>query len=80
MLGRDGRFLRYIIPDGGIKHPRGVCIICVGEMIVGESMTGVAKSIRFLEEELDAASPATLIHTCESFQRYRFFYMLLFQF
>ena len=43
-------------------------------MIVGESMTGVAKSIRFLEEELDAASPATLIHTCESFQRYRVFF------
>nr|XP_022319978.1 uncharacterized protein LOC111122498 [Crassostrea virginica] len=36
MLDRDGRFLRYIIPDGGIEHPRGVCIICVGEMIVRE--------------------------------------------
>nr|XP_022327778.1 uncharacterized protein LOC111127066 [Crassostrea virginica] len=48
LLDRDGRFLRYIIPDGGIEHPRAVCIICVGEMIVGESMTGVAKTIRFL--------------------------------
>ena len=48
LLDRDERFLRYIIPDGGIEHPRAVCIICVGEMIVGESMTGVAKTIRFL--------------------------------
>nr|XP_022327790.1 uncharacterized protein LOC111127076 [Crassostrea virginica] len=59
LLDRDGRFLRYIIPDGGIEHPRAVCIISVGEMIVGESMTGVAKTIRFQEEQKDAVSPAT---------------------
>ncbi|XP_078327248.1 uncharacterized protein LOC111126984 [Crassostrea virginica] len=59
MLDRDGRFLRYIIPDGGIEHPRAVCIISVGEMIVGESMTGIAKTIRFQEDQKDAVSPAT---------------------
>ncbi|XP_065944139.1 E3 ubiquitin-protein ligase TRIM71 isoform X2 [Magallana gigas] len=50
MLDRDGRFLRYIIPEGGIKHPRGVCILGDGEMMVGEVLTGIAKSIKYLEE------------------------------
>nr|XP_022321033.1 uncharacterized protein LOC111123167 [Crassostrea virginica] len=51
MLDRDGRFLRYIIPEGGIKRPRPVCIIGDREMIVGECLTGLAKRINFLEEK-----------------------------
>ncbi|XP_011442633.3 uncharacterized protein [Magallana gigas] len=50
MLDRDGRFLRCIIPDGGIKKPRGVCILGHGEMMVGENLTGIAKRIKYLEE------------------------------
>nr|XP_019926568.2 uncharacterized protein LOC105337167 isoform X2 [Crassostrea gigas]XP_034327027.1 uncharacterized protein LOC105337167 isoform X2 [Crassostrea gigas] len=50
ILDRDGRFLRYIIPEGGIKDPRGVCILGHGEMMVGESKTGIAKRIKYLEE------------------------------
>nr|XP_034325696.1 uncharacterized protein LOC105347626 [Crassostrea gigas] len=50
MLDRDGRFLRYIIPEGGIKVPRGVCILGDGEMMVGESLTGIAKRIKYLNE------------------------------
>ncbi|XP_078322983.1 uncharacterized protein LOC111126232 [Crassostrea virginica] len=49
MLDRDGRFLRYIIPEGGIKYPRPVCMIGDGEMIVGECLTGLAKRIKLLE-------------------------------
>nr|XP_022328056.1 uncharacterized protein LOC111127252 isoform X2 [Crassostrea virginica] len=49
MLDREGRFLRYIIPEGGIKLPRPVCMIENGEMIVGEQNTGLAKRIKFLE-------------------------------
>ena len=51
MLDRDGRFLRYIIPEGGIKVPRAVCMIGDGEMIVGERDTGLAKRIKFLEKQ-----------------------------
>nr|XP_022326821.1 uncharacterized protein LOC111126453 [Crassostrea virginica] len=51
MLDRDGRFLRYIIPEGGIKCPRAVCMVGDGDMIVGECLTGVAKRIKFFEEE-----------------------------
>nr|XP_022326082.1 uncharacterized protein LOC111126017 [Crassostrea virginica]XP_022326083.1 uncharacterized protein LOC111126017 [Crassostrea virginica] len=51
MLDRDGRFLRYISPEGGIKRPRPVCMIGDGEMIVGENETGLAKRIKFLEEQ-----------------------------
>ncbi|XP_078327276.1 uncharacterized protein LOC111124510 [Crassostrea virginica] len=51
MLDRDGRFLRYIIPEGGIKAPRAVCMIDDGEMIVGERDTGLAKRIKFLEKQ-----------------------------
>ncbi|XP_022325290.2 uncharacterized protein LOC111125604 [Crassostrea virginica] len=51
MLDRDGRFLRYIVPEGGIKRPRGVCMVGDGEMIVGECLTGLAKRIKFLEEQ-----------------------------
>eukprot|EP00105_Crassostrea_gigas_P001662 XP_011413917.1 PREDICTED: E3 ubiquitin-protein ligase TRIM36-like [Crassostrea gigas] len=50
MLDRDGRFLRYIIPEGGIKDPRGVCVLGDGEMMVGECLTGIAKRIKYLEE------------------------------
>ncbi|XP_052696874.1 uncharacterized protein LOC128175355 [Crassostrea angulata] len=50
MLDRDGRFLRYIIPEGGIKDPRGVCILGDVEMMVGECLTGIAKRIKYLED------------------------------
>nr|XP_011440098.1 uncharacterized protein LOC105337168 [Crassostrea gigas] len=50
MLDKDGRFLRYIIPEGGIKDPRAVCILGDGEMMVGECETGIAKRIKYLEE------------------------------
>ncbi|XP_052701326.1 E3 ubiquitin-protein ligase TRIM36-like [Crassostrea angulata] len=50
MLDRDGRFLRYIIPEGGINNPRAVCILGHGEMMVGECLTGIAKRIKYLEE------------------------------
>nr|XP_022320416.1 uncharacterized protein LOC111122778 [Crassostrea virginica] len=53
MLDRDGRFLRYIIPEGEIKRPRAVCMIGDGEMIVGERNTGLAKRINLLEENKD---------------------------
>nr|XP_022320064.1 E3 ubiquitin-protein ligase TRIM71-like [Crassostrea virginica] len=51
MLDRDGRFLRYIIPEGGIEAPRAVCMVGDREMIVGECLTGLAKRINFLEEK-----------------------------
>nr|XP_034326260.1 uncharacterized protein LOC105344127 [Crassostrea gigas] len=50
MLDRDGRFLRYIIPERGINKPRGVCILGDGEMMVGENLTGIAKRIKYQEE------------------------------
>nr|XP_034326055.1 E3 ubiquitin-protein ligase TRIM71-like [Crassostrea gigas] len=50
MLDRDGRFLRYITPEGGIDRPRGVCILGDGEMMVGECKTGIAKRIKYLKE------------------------------
>nr|XP_022320417.1 uncharacterized protein LOC111122780 [Crassostrea virginica] len=53
MLDRDGQFLRYIIPEGGIKRPRAICMIGDGEMIVGERDTGLAKRIKLLEEKKD---------------------------
>ncbi|XP_056006543.1 uncharacterized protein LOC130050450 [Ostrea edulis] len=49
MLDRDGRFLRYIIPDQGINKPRSVCIVGDGEMFVGENNTGIAKRIKYSE-------------------------------
>ena len=51
MLDRDGRFLRYIIPEGGRKAPRPVCMIGDMEMIVGECKTGLTKRIKFFEEK-----------------------------
>uniref|UniRef100_K1QIG1 Uncharacterized protein n=1 Tax=Magallana gigas TaxID=29159 RepID=K1QIG1_MAGGI len=50
MLDRDGRFLGYIIPEGGINKPRCGCILGDGEMMVGECRTGIAKRIKYLEE------------------------------
>ncbi|XP_065944137.1 B-box type zinc finger protein ncl-1 isoform X1 [Magallana gigas] len=50
MLDIDGRFLRYIIPEGGINTPRAVCILGDGEMMVGECYTGIAKRIKYLVE------------------------------
>ncbi|XP_052699642.1 uncharacterized protein LOC128177118 [Crassostrea angulata] len=50
MLDRDGRFLRYIIPEGGMYIARAVCILGDGEMMVGECKTGIAKIVKFLEE------------------------------
>lgn len=50
MLDRDGRFLRYIIPDEGIKRPLAVCILGHGVIMVGESQTGIAKLIKYLQE------------------------------
>uniref|UniRef100_A0A8W8I1Q8 B box-type domain-containing protein n=1 Tax=Magallana gigas TaxID=29159 RepID=A0A8W8I1Q8_MAGGI len=50
ILNRDGRFLRYIIPEGGINKPHAVCILGDGEMMVGECLTGIAKIIKYLEE------------------------------
>ena len=49
MLDRDGGFLRYIIPKGGIEAPRPVCMIGDSEMILGELYTGLAKRIKLLE-------------------------------
>ncbi|XP_056001162.1 uncharacterized protein LOC130046459, partial [Ostrea edulis] len=49
MLDRDGRFLRYIIPNKGINKPRAVCIVGDGEIFVGEQNTGVAKRIKYVE-------------------------------
>ncbi|XP_052701327.1 uncharacterized protein LOC128178269 [Crassostrea angulata] len=50
MLDRGGRFLRYIIPEEGVKRPRAVCILGHGEMMVGECLTGIAKRIKYFEE------------------------------
>ncbi|XP_062580151.1 uncharacterized protein LOC134242134 [Saccostrea cucullata] len=48
MLDRDGRFLRYIIPDQGIQRPRAVCVVREGELMVGECITGMIKRIKYL--------------------------------
>ncbi|XP_052698530.1 uncharacterized protein LOC128176314 [Crassostrea angulata] len=50
MLDKDGRFLKYIIPDAGLKCPHGVCILGHGEMMVGERMTGIVKRVKYLKE------------------------------
>ncbi|XP_062589298.1 uncharacterized protein LOC134250953 [Saccostrea cucullata] len=49
MLDRDGRFLRYIIPDQGIRDPRAVCVVREGELMVGECKTGMIKRIQYLK-------------------------------
>lgn len=50
MLNKDRRYLRIIIPGGGIKRPRCVCILAYGEMMVGKGITGLAKRIKYLED------------------------------
>ncbi|XP_062618840.1 uncharacterized protein LOC134280442 [Saccostrea cucullata] len=49
MLDRNGRFLRYIIPDQGIRTPRAVCVVREGELMVGENLTGMIKRIKYLQ-------------------------------
>ncbi|XP_062580034.1 uncharacterized protein LOC134242042 [Saccostrea cucullata] len=49
MLDRDGRFLRYIIPDQGIRRPRAVCVVREGELMVGECIKGMIKRIKYLQ-------------------------------
>ncbi|XP_061179974.1 uncharacterized protein LOC133188521 [Saccostrea echinata] len=49
MLDKDGRFLRYIIPDQGIRRPRAVCVVREGELMVGECNTGMIKRIKYLD-------------------------------
>lgn len=50
MLDIGGQFLRYVIPEGGVKRPRAICILGNGEMLVGGNLDGVAKRIRYLKE------------------------------
>ncbi|XP_078323001.1 uncharacterized protein LOC144622255 [Crassostrea virginica] len=47
VLGMDGKFMRYIIPEGGIQRPRAICIINESEMVVGECLTGTAKIFNY---------------------------------
>lgn len=49
ILDRDGRFLRYIILEDGIKNARGLCTFGNGEVIVAECLTGIAKRIKYLD-------------------------------
>lgn len=49
ILDRDGRFLRYIILEDGLKNARGLCTFGNGEVIVAECLTGIAKRIKYLE-------------------------------
>ena len=52
MLNQDEKFLRYIVPSGaGINKPRAVCMIGDDDLIVGKYMTGLAKIIKFMEEQ-----------------------------
>lgn len=50
MLNIGGQFLRYVIPEGGVKKPRAVCILGNGEMLVGGNLDGFAKRIKYLKE------------------------------
>ena len=47
VLGMDGKFMRYIFPEGGIQRPRAICIINESEMVVGECLTGTAKIFNY---------------------------------
>ena len=51
MLDRDGGFLRYIIPEGGIEAPCAVCMIGDTEMMIGEYNTRLPKIIKFIENK-----------------------------
>lgn len=48
MLDRDGWFLSFIIPEEGIEEPHSVCMIGLGEVMMGECMTGFVKRIEYL--------------------------------
>ena len=48
ILDGDGKFLQYI-DSQGIKNPCALCIIPGGEIIVGESQTGISKILRYSE-------------------------------
>ena len=39
LLDMDGQFLRYIIPEGGIRYPRAVCKMDNGDIIIEESVS-----------------------------------------
>ncbi|XP_078327109.1 uncharacterized protein LOC111122729 [Crassostrea virginica] len=49
LLDKDGHFLRYIIPEGGINYPRAVCKLDNGDFIIGESVSCLVKGIKFFE-------------------------------
>ncbi|XP_078327225.1 uncharacterized protein LOC144617672 [Crassostrea virginica] len=52
MLDQYGKFLRYIIPQGEkIDHPRALCMLDDDELIVGEYLSGLSKTIKFMEEQ-----------------------------
>ena len=51
MLDRDGGFLKYIIPEGGIEAPCAVCMIGDTEMMIGEYNTRLAKIMKFIENK-----------------------------
>ena len=52
MLDQYGKFLRYIMPHGQrIDHPGALCMLDDDELVVGESLSGLAKSIKFMEEQ-----------------------------
>nr|XP_022327550.1 uncharacterized protein LOC111126909 [Crassostrea virginica] len=52
MLDQYGKFLRYIMPHGEkIDHPRALCMLDDDELIVGECLSGLAKSIKFMEKQ-----------------------------
>ena len=52
MLDQYGKFLRYIMPHGEkIDHPRALCMLDDDELIVGECLSGLAKSIKFIEKQ-----------------------------
>ena len=52
MLDQYGKFLRYIIPRGErIDHPRAICMLDDDELIVGEYLSGLSKTIKFMEEQ-----------------------------
>lgn len=49
MLDKYGRFLRFIAPEKEIASPRAVCIVNEEEILVGESLTGLVKRIKYQE-------------------------------
>lgn len=46
-LDRDGKFLKCIVTKESLNGPRAVCVVCHGEMMVGEKTTGLAKRIKY---------------------------------